>query len=203
MNGKDICKELKSLRRQIASDNGIPLDIPECDFKGECNGTCPRCDAELKSLERQLQLRNAIGKAAVIAGVAFSLASSQPVFACDTHDSNDTPREQCRKGRCSLTGTVVFSKSNDPVWGCTVLLKRNNEVVATAVTDSLGMYKFERLGKGEYEFLVLYETDTIRKIVSIEEKKTVFHAVIERLEAPLMGIIPVRIDDQDIEEKAE
>ena len=201
MNGKDICKELKSLRRQIATDNDIPLDIPECDYKGECNGSCPRCDAELKSLERQLQLRNSLGKAALIAGVAFSLASSQQALACEVHEGNDIPREQCRKGKCTLSGTVVFSRDHEPVWGCTVLLKQNDEVVATAVTDSLGVYRFERIKKGDYEICFVYKTTDIKKLVSVEEKQSVFHAIIEKQEPMLMGIIPVRVEHPEIEGK--
>ena len=28
--GKDVCKELKAVRKRIAEENGIELEIPEC-----------------------------------------------------------------------------------------------------------------------------------------------------------------------------
>lgn len=59
----------------IADENGIQLEIKECTFKGECRGTCPRCEAEVKYLEHELHRRMTFGKAAAVAGVAMSLAA--------------------------------------------------------------------------------------------------------------------------------
>ena len=53
-NGKDICNQLKEIRKQIASENDIPLEEHECHYDGPCKGTCPRCDAELQYLEKEL-----------------------------------------------------------------------------------------------------------------------------------------------------
>lgn len=27
---------------------GIEYEISECDFQGDCKGTCPKCESELK-----------------------------------------------------------------------------------------------------------------------------------------------------------
>lgn len=75
-NGKDICNELKRIRQQIADDNGIPLESHECHYEGPCKGTCPRCDAELHYLEREIGKKHKLGKAAIIAGITLSLAAS-------------------------------------------------------------------------------------------------------------------------------
>ena len=83
-HGKNICNELKKVRRRIAEENNIPLDIKECTYKGECSGTCPRCEAEVQYLERELEKRLRLGKVATVAGVALGLA------AC-TH--NGTPSQ--------------------------------------------------------------------------------------------------------------
>ena len=56
-NGRHICNELKALRRRIAEENGIPLETEECTYRGECCGTCPRCDAEVRYLEDALSRR--------------------------------------------------------------------------------------------------------------------------------------------------
>ena len=46
--GKVLCEALKEVRRRIAEENDIPLEIKECTYKGECRGTCPRCEAEVR-----------------------------------------------------------------------------------------------------------------------------------------------------------
>ena len=74
-NGKNICKELKAIRRRVADENQIPLEQHECTYDGPCDGTCPRCEAEVKYLEQELHRRMTLGKAAAVAGVAMSLAA--------------------------------------------------------------------------------------------------------------------------------
>ena len=74
--GKKICGELKSLRRRIAEENGIPLRQEECTYTGECSGTCPHCEAEMRYLENAIADRLSIGKAATIAGLALGLATT-------------------------------------------------------------------------------------------------------------------------------
>ena len=70
--GKNICKVLKDVRRKVARENDIPLEIPECTFDGECRGTCPGCEAEVRYLEQELRKRKSLGKAVTIAGIALS-----------------------------------------------------------------------------------------------------------------------------------
>ena len=74
-NGKDICAYLKEVRRHVADENNIPLEQHECTYDGPCDGTCPRCEAEVKYLEHELHRRMTLGKAAAVAGVAMSLAA--------------------------------------------------------------------------------------------------------------------------------
>ena len=88
--GKDICKRLKEVRREIARANDIEYITSECKFKGECTGTCPKCEAEVRYLEEQLSLRHRAGKAIAVAGIAASMflcyapasqAAPQPVMS--------------------------------------------------------------------------------------------------------------------------
>ena len=74
-HGKNVCKQLKEVRKRIAEENDIPLEIKECTYKGECRGTCPRCEAEVRYLENALADRLRIGKVATVAGLALGLAS--------------------------------------------------------------------------------------------------------------------------------
>lgn len=57
MRGKEKCKALKEIRKQIAEKNDIEFAVSECTHKGDCKGTCPKCEAELRYLERQLELK--------------------------------------------------------------------------------------------------------------------------------------------------
>ena len=63
------------VRRKIAEENDIPLEIKECTYEGPCRGTCPRCEAEVRYLERELENRIRLGRVATVAGVALGLAS--------------------------------------------------------------------------------------------------------------------------------
>ena len=73
--GKKICKELKAIRKKIADANGISYSPSKCNHRGDCAGTCPACDAELRYIERALSLRRLAGKAAVVTGLSVGLAS--------------------------------------------------------------------------------------------------------------------------------
>ena len=56
----------------MARENGIPLEIRECTHKGDCRGTCPYCEAEVRYLEQELSKRLSLGKAVTVAGIAVS-----------------------------------------------------------------------------------------------------------------------------------
>lgn len=81
VKGKERCRILKELRQQIAQSNDIELVIEECRHQGECAGTCPRCEAEVRYLEQELAKRQKLGRAVVIAGLAATVAFS--AVGCD------------------------------------------------------------------------------------------------------------------------
>ena len=72
--GKQTCKILKEIRKQIAAENDIEFVTSECTHKGDCKGTCPKCEAEVRYLERELEKRQRMGKAAVFAGMTIGTA---------------------------------------------------------------------------------------------------------------------------------
>ena len=51
VRGKQTCKILKDIRRQIAEANDIEYITSECQYKGDCTGTCPKCESEVRYLE--------------------------------------------------------------------------------------------------------------------------------------------------------
>lgn len=65
-NGRIICDELKRVRLELAKANGIDYQPTVCNHQGECSGTCPKCEAELAELTRQIKEK----KSAKVIGIA-------------------------------------------------------------------------------------------------------------------------------------
>ena len=70
MTGKEKCKILKEIRRQIAEENEIEWVVNECKHKGKCKGTCPRCESEVRKLEQELARRRSLGKKVALVGIS-------------------------------------------------------------------------------------------------------------------------------------
>lgn len=71
--GKSTCKFLKDIRRRIADANGIHYAPKECNYEGECKGTCPACEAEVRYLEGELKRKQRNGFAVKVGGIAAGL----------------------------------------------------------------------------------------------------------------------------------
>jgi len=76
MNGKRTCSLLKSIRCKIAEQNGIEFSTPECTYQGECKGTCPKCEAELRYLAEELEKLRTSGKRVAVAGIAATMIAT-------------------------------------------------------------------------------------------------------------------------------
>lgn len=112
MRGKEKCRILKEIRKKIASENDIEYVTHECRFQGECSGTCPKCESELKYLEKQIEARAAAGKriaiAALCAGMSLGLAGC-------THSMVNT-----NQGDGELSGDVAIVDDGQTVSGADV-----------------------------------------------------------------------------------
>ena len=86
--GKNKCRILKEIRAEIARSNGIAYTVEECKYKGDCTGTCPKCEAEVRALEDQLARRSALGKKVALTGVALGIALS--VAGCSAEPATPT-----------------------------------------------------------------------------------------------------------------
>ena len=85
--GKQTCKILKEIRRQIAAENDIKLVIEECTYQGDCLGTCPKCEEEVRYLERELEKRQRMGKAAIVAGLSVGLLGTSQLAVAQQPDT--------------------------------------------------------------------------------------------------------------------
>lgn len=89
--GKEKCRILKEIRREIAKQNDIELLVEECRHKGDCLGTCPKCEAELRYLERELENRRKKGKKVILAGISTVVALN--LASCDLLPSEEVMGE--------------------------------------------------------------------------------------------------------------
>ena len=85
--GKQTCKILKEIRRQIAEANDIEFITSECQYQGGCLGTCPKCEAEIRYLEQQLERKQVSGKAITVLGISAGLIAMTPMTSC-TNSAN-------------------------------------------------------------------------------------------------------------------
>ena len=88
MNGKSKCKVLKDIRKKIAEANDIAYVTSDCKYQGECSGTCPKCEAEVRYLEEELAKRKNLGKIVAVAGIAATLVVASA--GCDLTIPNQT-----------------------------------------------------------------------------------------------------------------
>ncbi len=87
--GKKTCRILKEIRRQIAVANDIEFVTSECRYQGDCAGTCPKCEAEVRYLETRLAARQLAGKAVALAGISAAMF----LTGCGTSDRTDSTVE--------------------------------------------------------------------------------------------------------------
>lgn len=153
-HGKDICRQLKQLRRDIADQNGIELEIPECTYQGDCDGTCPRCDYELHYLESELARRQRLGKAAIVAGTVLTMASFQTANAQEPVNivmGKPAIIELDVEKNGVLKGVVTDKNSGEPLAFCVVIVRQNGEIICGTRTDFDGVYMIKGLAKGVYD----------------------------------------------------
>ena len=142
--GKHTCKILKEIRRQIAEANGIEFATSECRYKGDCLGTCPKCEAEVHYLEQQLRARSLAGKAITLAGIsAASLAMLMPMTSkaqtpVDIKTLSNDSIVTARVDSVKVKGTVkcttdVDSIVTEELIGATVVNLTNGKGTATDI----------------------------------------------------------------------
>ena len=138
--GKSTCKLLKDIRQQIADANGISYQPMECHHKGDCAGTCPACEEEIRYLERELKARKGNGFGMKVAGIAAGIcATVMPMTATaqavkpdstanrpvHTAKKDDVKVVDLSDGCASpvvVRGMVIGSDDKEPVIGASVFI---------------------------------------------------------------------------------
>ena len=157
VKGKSTCKLLKSIRQQIADANGISYRPIECQHKGDCAGTCPACEEEIRYLEGELKARKGNGFGMKVAGIAAGIcATVMPMTAAAQAvkpDSTANPPVQTTKkapikvvdlsDSCAspvvVRGMVIDAEDKEPVIGASVVIDGTNKGVATNVDGQFAL----------------------------------------------------------------
>ena len=102
-HGRYICNTLKAIRLDIARANGIEYAPRECHHEGECAGTCPACESEMRYLEREIARKHSMGKAALVAGVSLALSG---LSAMATSAPSSEAMMPSNGGQCQVCDTT-------------------------------------------------------------------------------------------------
>ena len=155
--GKSTCKLLKDIRQQIADANGISYQPKECHHKGDCAGTCPACEAEIRYLEGELKARKGNGFGMKVAGIAAGIcATVMPMTAAAQavkSDSTANPPVQTTKkapikvvdlsDSCAspvvVRGMVIDEENKEPVIGAAVFIDGTNKGIATDIDGQFAL----------------------------------------------------------------
>ena len=128
--GKKTCKILKEIRKQIAAENDIKLVVEECTYQGDCLGTCPKCEAEVRYLERELEKRQRMGKAAVFAGM--SIGTLLTAAACGS-----TANASSSDSKCPNSTEVTDNTIHEPLAGDVVAVAPERPQPDTIIEEPL------------------------------------------------------------------
>ena len=157
--GRAICKVLKDIRQKIANENGISYHPEECHHKGECTGTCPGCEKEIRYLEEQLKNKQHSGLGLKVAGIAAGVCVTVlPMAAMVQTESNTSSDLQAKTIKNDsiravdltnghpdavlLRGKVFDTKTKEPIIGAVV---GSQDTKKGDVTDIEGEYAVKAL----------------------------------------------------------
>ena len=155
--GKGVCLILKGIRQKIADANGISYQPKECHHKGDCAGTCPACEEEIRYLERELKARKGNGFGMKVAGIAAGIcATVMPMTAAAQAVKSDStanrPVHTAKKGDVKVVdlsdgcaspvvvrGMVIGSDDKEPLTGASVVIEGTNKGVATNIDGQFAL----------------------------------------------------------------
>ena len=174
--GKSTCKLLKSIRQQIADANGISYRPKECQHKGDCAGTCPACEEEIRYLERELKARKGNGFGMKVAGIAAGIcATVMPMTAAAQAVKPDStanrPVQTTKKGDVKVVdlsdgcaspvvvrGMVIDEENKEPVIGAAVFIDGTRKGIATDID-------------GQFALKVPSDTSLVISYIGCKDKK--------------------------------
>ena len=155
--GKEVCLILKGIRQKIADANGISYQPKECHHKGDCTGTCPVCEEEIRYLEGELKARKGNGFGMKVAGIAAGICATViPMTAAAQSVKPDStanlPVQTTKKAPIKVVdlsdgcaspvivrGMVIDAEDKEPVIGASVVIDGTNKGVATNIDGQFAL----------------------------------------------------------------
>ena len=155
--GKEVCLILKGIRQKIADANDISYQPKECHHKGDCTGTCPACEAEIRYLERELKARKGNGFGMKVACIAAGIcATVMPMTAAAQAVNPDSmanhPVQTTKKGDVKVVdlsdgcaspvvvrGMVIGSDNKEPVIGASIVIDGTKKGVVTNIDGQFAL----------------------------------------------------------------
>ena len=189
--GKSTCKLLKDIRQQIADANGISYQPKECQHKGDCAGTCPACEEEIRYLEEQLRNKQRGGLGLKVAGIAAGVCVTVlPMAAMVQTESKISPEANPQlikqdsvevvdltKGNPDavlLRGQVLDKDTKDSLFRAVVMLKGSTAPNALGTCTNVdGWYAVKALPTDtlEAEFVGYHKTYvTVKELLATKDK---------------------------------
>ena len=174
--GKEVCLILKGIRQKIADANDISYQPKECHHKGDCTGTCPACEAEIRYLERELKARKGNGFGMKVAGIAAGIcATVMPMTAAAQAVKSDStanpPMQTAKKASIKVVdlsdscaspvvvrGMVIDAEDKEPVIGASVVIDGTDKGIATNVD-------------GQFALKVPSDTSLVISYIGCKDKK--------------------------------
>jgi len=213
MNGKSRCKILKEIRKQIAEHNDIEFVTSECKYQGDCLGTCPKCEAEVRYLENELKKREMLGKRVVLAGLALAVTASalgcsdplENTDESDIPDNDDKYTETAGDPLPEVDGFVEFDGVMMPAPNIsdildTDALARNEYISAYTRFDLRAAWSNADavLGENVDIFYVTHLDITYEIKVTYGENDVAVSVVVRETEEEFMGdmLPPLEEDDE-------
>ncbi|WP_449019546.1 carboxypeptidase-like regulatory domain-containing protein, partial [Prevotella jejuni] len=148
----------------------------ECHHKGDCTGTCPACEEEIRYLEGELKARKGNGFGMKVAGIAAGIcATVMPMTAAAQavkSDSTANPPVQTTKkapikvvdlsDSCAspvvVRGMVIDAEDKEPVIGASVVIDGTDKGIATNVD-------------GQFALKVPSDTSLVISYIGCKDKK--------------------------------
>ena len=189
--GRAICKVLKDVRQKIANENGISYHPEECHHKGECTGTCPGCEKEIRYLEEQLKNKQHSGLglkvAGIAAGVCVTVLPMAAMVQADSKISLEANPQLIKQDSIKvvdltngnpdavlLRGQVLDKETKDSLLGAVVMLKGSIDTNGLGTCTNVdGWYAVKALPTDTLEagFVGYHKTYvTVKELLATKDK---------------------------------
>ena len=186
---------MREIRCSVASANEIDYTPAVCTHEGDCTGTCPRCESEMRYIERQLYRRRALGKVVTVAGLALGAASFVPMQAQQV--VSDMPSVQpvqatlvdAAPGDTTaviVRGRVIDRETGEPCVGVRIMLEGTKFGTATNLDGKFairvprgGKLRFSFVGYEDYKYEVKESLDELEIAITLDPERVI------------MGMVPV------------